>query len=176
MKDTHLHKNKPTDSKLKNALFSIKRGLAGYISYLAACEMNKTFSEYILYEPILRILMSKKYVVECEYECPNNRSNRGDKKRVDFYFKNNTTSTVIEVKWAKRKKLIVKKDVDKFEMFESGANIFLCVFGRKSIISKIVLTPKQFNEVGKPIYADFTITRFGCRIFKFNHRRNKICL
>lgn len=37
-----------------NLLDRIKRGLAGYVSYLAACEMNDAFSEYVLYEPILR--------------------------------------------------------------------------------------------------------------------------
>ena len=31
-----------------NVLYRIKRGLAGYVSYLAACEMNEAFSEYVL--------------------------------------------------------------------------------------------------------------------------------
>jgi hypothetical protein len=53
-----------------DALYRIKRGLAGYVSYLAACEMNESFSEYILYEPILRILTARDYSVECEVECP----------------------------------------------------------------------------------------------------------
>jgi hypothetical protein len=47
----------------------IKRGLVGYISYLAACEMNESFSEYLLYEPVLRILTVCKYKVKCEYPC-----------------------------------------------------------------------------------------------------------
>jgi hypothetical protein len=38
-----------------NVFYRIKRGLSGYVSYLAACEMNTAFSEYVLYEPILRI-------------------------------------------------------------------------------------------------------------------------
>ena len=45
-----------TASRLKepgDVLFRIQRGLAGYVSYLAACEMNESFSEYVLYEPIV---------------------------------------------------------------------------------------------------------------------------
>lgn len=53
-----------------NALYRVKRGLCGYVSYLAACQMNQAFSEYVLYEPILRVLMARQFVVECEYECP----------------------------------------------------------------------------------------------------------
>ena len=44
----------PTD-----ALYRVKRGLSAYVSYLAACEMNQAFSEYVIYEPILRILMAR---------------------------------------------------------------------------------------------------------------------
>ena len=37
--------------ELSDILFRIKRGLAGYVSYLAACDMNQAFSEFVLYEP-----------------------------------------------------------------------------------------------------------------------------
>jgi hypothetical protein len=36
-------KNEPPEPN--DVLYRIKRGLAGYISYLAACEMNVAFSE-----------------------------------------------------------------------------------------------------------------------------------
>ena len=52
-----------------NVLYRVKRGLASYVSYLAACDMNSAFSEYVLYEPILRILTAQGYEVECKYEC-----------------------------------------------------------------------------------------------------------
>ena len=32
----------------QNVLYRIQRGLSGYVSYLAACEMNSTFTEYML--------------------------------------------------------------------------------------------------------------------------------
>jgi hypothetical protein len=52
-----------------DALYRIKRGLAGYVSYLAACEMNESFSEYVLYEPTLRILTARGFSVKCEFPC-----------------------------------------------------------------------------------------------------------
>ena len=51
-----------------NVLYRIKRGLVGYISYLAACEMNTALSEYSLYEPVLRILTARGYNAACEVE------------------------------------------------------------------------------------------------------------
>jgi len=59
-------------SEPQDVLYRVKRGLAAYVSYLAACEMNQAFSEYVLYEPILRILTARGYTVECEAECPGN--------------------------------------------------------------------------------------------------------
>ena len=53
----------------QEVLYRIKRGLSGYISYLATCEMNQAFSEYILYEPTLRILTARGYAVRCEAPC-----------------------------------------------------------------------------------------------------------
>ena len=68
-------------SEPNNVLYRIKRGLAGYISYLAACEMNEAFSEYALYEPILRILTSRGYAVHSEVPCPGIRQPKTGQKR-----------------------------------------------------------------------------------------------
>src|SRR5438874_11562311 len=95
-----------------NVLRRIKRGLAGYVSYLAACEMNEAFSEYVLYEPILRILASRNYTVECEYECPGvDHAAVGDKKRIDFVARNHSLQLAIEVKWAKSDHPDIARDV-----------------------------------------------------------------
>lgn len=53
-----------------NVLDRIHRGLAGYVSYLAACEMNTAFSRYVLYEPVLRILTARGYSAQCEVGAP----------------------------------------------------------------------------------------------------------
>jgi hypothetical protein len=86
-----------------NVLFRIKRGLSGYVSYLAACEMNSAFSEYVLYEPVLRILTARGYKVQCEFPCPGlPKSACGDHKRIDFEVTSHDQRFALEVKWAKR--------------------------------------------------------------------------
>lgn len=154
-----------------DVLRRIKRGLSGYVSYLAACEMNSSFSEYILYEPILRILTACGYKATCEKECPgfgNNTS--GDKKRIDFEATHLSRGTfVMEVKWAKQRRLNVIGDYDKLIKYRSTSNnvsCYLCVFGKKSNIENLVLNPSDFRECGKPVIAEFGQTKFGCRIYQ----------
>jgi hypothetical protein len=151
----------------------VKRGLCGYISYLAACEMNQAFSEYVLYEPILRILTARGYTVHCEYECPGiKQSKNGDKKRLDFYVLGKSTELALEVKWAKSKKPDVKRDIEKLKAFsveKPKALALLCVFGRQSHIKDIDLGESGFKERGEPQYADLKKTKYGCRIFLFKN-------
>ena len=85
-----------------DVLYRIQRGLSGYVSYLAACEMNQSFSEYLLYEPAVRILTARGYSVTCEYSCPGfERAGPGDKKKIDLMAVGHGCDLAIEVKWAK---------------------------------------------------------------------------
>jgi Holliday junction resolvase len=156
-------------SPLTKALFRIKRGLAGYVSYLAACDMNQAFSEYVLYEPILRILTSQGYKVRCECVCPGFKSKgKGDKKRIDFVAKRHSEHFAMEVKWAKSKKLNIKRDVAKLYAFRQAfprSVSLLCIFGRESHIETFNPLQYEMKERGKAVYAPFRITRYGCRIF-----------
>lgn len=168
-----------------NVLDRIKRGLAGYVSYLAACEMNDAFSEYVLYEPILRILMARGFSVECEAECPGIvQPNRGDKKRIDFDVNGNGLRFAIEVKWAKAPgeqgqeprdrnlpawRLDVATDHEKLLGYlnhHPDARSFLCVFGRESHITTVALEPNSFGEHGKARIAGFETTMFACRMYE----------
>lgn len=137
--------SEPTD-----VLYRVKRGLSAYVSYLAACEMNQAFSEYVLYEPILRILTARGYRVECEYKCPGiKQPTQGDRKRLDFYAEGNSVEFAIEVKWAKSQKLDIKRDVEKLRAFlkaKPKSIALLCVFGRKSHIEGIDLSDGHFRE------------------------------
>jgi hypothetical protein len=155
-----------------DVLFRIKRGLSGYVSYLAACEMNEAFSEYVLYEPMLRILTARGFTVKCESPChwvP--KTSRGDYKKIDFEVTGKTIHFAIEVKWAKQPKLNVANDYEKlvgFQMEHPESSVFLCVFGRKTHVNNIVLNPSGFRERGEPIYADLKKTKFGCRFFEIS--------
>jgi len=156
-----------------NVLYRIKRGLAGYVSYLAACEMNEAFSEYVLYEPILRILTARGFTAHCEVPCPGlPRSAVGDAKKLDFVAKRNGVHFAIETKWARSRQLKVDRDLEKLRAFRAenqGAASFLCVFGRKKHINKLSLSDNAFQERGRPVFAEFGVTRYGCRIFELGH-------
>ncbi len=154
-----------------NVLYRIKRGLSGYVSYLAACEMNKSFSEYVLYEPILRILTARSYSVNCEVECPGvPQPQTGDRKRLDFVAEGHGLQFALEVKWAKSSSVNVTNDHSKLAAFLSSAQgpnrAFLCVFGRESHIGKLALRPNLFEERGSAVVARFGVTRYGYRIFE----------
>lgn len=163
--------NEAKSTEPSNVLYRIQRGLCGYVSYLAACEMNQAFSEYVLYEPILRVLMARGFTVMCEYECPGiAQPDRGDKKRLDFYSTGHGVEFAIEVKWAKSKKINVKKDIEKLTAFaqaKPNALALLCVFGRKSHIENIELgNHQQLKQKGTFVYADLRRTKYGCRMYQ----------
>ena len=165
-----MKEDRPKMNALTDVLYRVKRGLSGYISYLAASEMNEAFSEYLLYEPILRILMSRKFEVSCEHECPGiEQPKTGDKKRLDFYVNGDGFEFAIEVKWAKTEHPNIGSDVEKLKAFQKekpGSYPLLCIFGRKSILEKVNLD--EFHERGDAVYAVMGKTRYGCRIFQLN--------
>lgn len=155
-----------------NVLYRIKRGLSGYVSYLAACEMNESFSEYVLYEPILRILTARAYSVECEVVCPGiAQPATGDRKKLDFVATGHDIRFALEVKWAKSQRLNVEKDYAKLAAFQNagtktGTRAFLCVFGRESNIRDIALKPNDLLEQGRVVIANLGVTKYGCRLFE----------
>jgi hypothetical protein len=166
------------DDEPINVLYRIKRGLSGYVSFLAACEMNQAFSEYLLYEPLLRILTARAYEAKCEVPCPGwsgDKGTRGDRKKIDFDVKGQNLRFAVEVKWARQKSIDVKNDYEKLCLYQQhihGSRSFLCVFGRKSHIQDIVLRNGRFSEIGNAVYAEFGITRYGCRIYEAKRPNN----
>ena len=157
----------PTDA----VLYRLQRGLAGYVSYLAACEMNKAFSEYVLYEPTLRILTAQAYTVETERPCPGFPTKAGDKKKIDFVVtgENPNVLFAMEMKWAKRRRIPkLKDDIEKLQKFREQyqeAECLLCVFGVMSVLKELNV-PDGVTERRDAVYADMKRTRYGCRIFK----------
>lgn len=158
----------------KDVLYRIKRGLSGYVSYLAACEMNQSFNEYVLYEPILRVLTARGYTVQCEVPCPGIKQPRvGDKKKLDFVVSGKDLSFALEVKWAKSAKPKMDEDLSKLTACrQCGKNwrAFLCVFGTESCIANIELPGDALKEVGDPVIARFGRTRYGCRVYELTEQ------
>lgn len=148
--------------------------MVGHISYLAACEANVAFTEYLLYEPILRVLLIRNYDVQCEVSCAGflPQEARGDHKRIDFVAKKQGYHFALEVKWPRKRinTLDVKPDHEKLAAFKkknTNSQSFLCLFGRYSHINNINLSrggfvmPKQLP----PIYAFFRRTQYGCKVY-----------
>ena len=162
---------KPTKKvEPRDVLYRIKRGLSAYVSYLAACEMNEAFSEYVLYEPILRVLTARGYTVQCEYECPGiERKGPGDKKRIDFFATKDDVQMAIEVKWAANSKPKLEKDIEKLKAFHAQNKDgfpMLCIFGKESVLSNFEIDESLFKEWGTQRVADLGVTRYGCRFFR----------
>jgi len=138
--------------------------------------MNGSFSEYVLYEPILRILTARGYSVKCEDICPNvQQPETGDRRRLDLVATRQNLKFAMEVKWAKRRILNVQKDYDKLNAFlgsslHHGQRAYLCVFGCRSHIINLNLKPDCFREHGSQVIADLGKTRYGCRIFEAEYR------
>jgi hypothetical protein len=134
--------------------------------------MNESFSEYVLYEPILRILTARRYTVRFEVECPGmDQPVRGDKKKLDLVAERDQVRFAMEVKWPKKQSLDAQNDFLKLEAFlgaEPLAQAFLCVFGRRSDIEALKISPARFREHGAALFAEFGKTKYGCRIFELH--------
>lgn len=160
-----------TPPPIVEVMYRIKRGLSGYVSYLAACDMNESFSEYILYEPTLRILMARGFSVKCEHPCPGfEKKGRGDVKKIDFVASGKGVEFAIEMKWARSARLNIAADLLKlgnYRKANKGARGFIFVFGRKSAIQNLELSHTGLHEHGTAVYAEFGVTKYGCRNYEF---------
>ena len=163
------------------ALFRIQRGIAGHVSFLAACDANIVFTEYLLYEPILRILSQMKYSVECEVPWAGHvAKSKSDPMRIDFVAKKGKLKIALEVKWLrwpdtkKHGYLDIERDTEKLieELKKKHSNrCFLCIFGRHTQINsfhgkKVQPHIAKYDEALPPLYADLRRTTFGSRIFE----------
>lgn len=156
-----------------DALSRVRRGLAAYLSYLTACGMNQAFSEYVLYEPTLRILTAQRFIVRCECECPGiKRTGAGDKKRIDFVATSRSNaigSFALEMKWSKKRAVDVTRDMKKLNLYRRANPshaAYICVFGEKGDLEDIRLKPRGLRERGRATYAGLGRTRYGCRTFQ----------
>lgn len=88
---------------------------------------------------------------------------------MDFEVQGHGYHLAIEVKWVREPHVEVDNDVLKLSSFlANGAErrAFLCVFGVLSAIEELQLSSGQFNQVGELVYAEFGITKYGCRVFQ----------
>lgn len=134
---------------MSSILNPICRGIVGYVSYMATCSVSEVYSEYLLYEPIMRIAQSKGFSVQCEF--PVSQGARGDAKRIDFdlLHKERGERVGIEVKWVKKKTRNFDADVEKLQthFLQKKAAGYLLIFGPKRFVSES--RPAKFLSQGK---------------------------
>ena len=143
------------------------RGLVGYYSYMATTNSNTIYSEYLLYEPLLRIFQAKGYKVHCEFAIK--KSGVGDNKRIDFYVKKDLKEFAIEIKWAKRKTININNDINKLKECNKlyGANGYILVFGYFNILNKLKFSHNnKYINYGKIVYWDSGRTNYAARWFR----------
>lgn len=108
--------------KPKNLLAALAEGVLGYMIYQARCGLSEAYSEYLLYDPIVRICKDKNWKVKSEYKV-DNRVGQGDKKRIDFlcsHKKDANYQIGLEVKYLKDpdQKVYIEKDVSKLRQLK----------------------------------------------------------
>jgi len=131
-------------------------GLVGYGSFESRAGLGSAMSELVFYMPTLRIAKHLQWQTRVEYEAAYKENSAGDKPRVDFAFKRNSSATgshgvIIEMKWNPP---FLKKDTaiklldsewDKFQFLKRSKewksldnfSAWQLVLGRKKSICKI---------------------------------------
>jgi hypothetical protein len=146
------------------------RGLVGYISYLSSCQTSTVYSEYLLYEPILRIAQTHGYSTRCEVPVGAFNSGRGDKKRIDFLLEKGEEKIGIEVKWIKKNTINITNDVDKLvkNHKETEALGYVLVFGRSSYFNNLTPTANRKPiSKGKLVKWDPGRTKYSAMWFRY---------
>ncbi len=148
----------------------ICRGLVGYISYLAACRNSTIYSEYMLYEPLLRIAQAQGYYARCEVEVPGSNFGKGDKKRIDFVLSKGDVRLSIEVKWIKSPKPNIVKDVEKLLTYNqlTGASGYVLLFGQSGYFDTLAPNAGRSSKAhGKLVTWNAGKTKYSSLWFKY---------
>lgn len=155
---------------MSSVLEPICRGLVGYVSYLAACRNFTIYSEYLLYEPFLRIAQAQGYITNCEVPVAKSDSGKGDKKRIDFVLANEKELLGIEVKWIKSTKPNILKDVEKLLVYQrtTGASGYVLLFGQSGYFKDLMPhAGRPFISHGKLVSWIAGRTKYSAQWFKY---------
>lgn len=156
----------------------ICRGLVGYISYMAACSSSQVYSEYLLYEPILRIATSKNYSVNCEFPVEGSKNGRGDKRRIDFDLMGSNGERIgIEVKWVKKATINLDNDIAKLVGYEKqkDATGYIVLFGQTDDLKGVKIDiDKQYRQIakGKMVIWDAGKTSYAAQWFRYKNKNS----
>lgn len=126
-----------TGPKIRDLIRMISETLLGSLLVNSRSGLQPVYSEYLLYEPILRCAV-RKWNVESEYPVEKVNGGRGDYKRIDFVFTNskNENRCAVEVKYVKKKRITslnIQEDINKLHWYLDnfpGSEAYLIVAGK----------------------------------------------
>lgn len=149
-------------------LNTLCRGLVGHFSFMSTTSSHTVYSEYMLYEPVLRILYAKGFQAHCEFTVI--KTKKGYNKRIDFRVKNDKKQFGIEIKWAKAAKINVDNDIQKLKAYSNTYNSpgYLIVFGQYKYISNLKFSnDPRFESKGKLVNWDSGKTNYAACWYRF---------
>jgi hypothetical protein len=135
--------------KPRNLIVSLTEGLLGYLIYQSRCGLHEAYSEYLLYDPTVRIAKDKGWQIKSEF-IVDTKLSKGDKKRIDFLFTDKINNTLIglEVKYLKNKNSLISiaNDLEKLNSLQNHVeyNKMLCF-----IIIAGYYSDKCLNQITK---------------------------
>lgn len=105
----------------KGIVAAISDGLTAYMTLQARTGLSPAYSEYLLYDPVVRISKHNGWIPLGEHAVETEKR-KGDKKRIDFLLinrKNKRQAIAIELKWfvSASKKVDIKGDLDKLTKY-----------------------------------------------------------
>ena len=156
------------DRKVKALADGLTEGICAHLVLMSRTGIWPVYSEYVLYETVLRIARNLQWEVACEYKLPKRKAGAGDHRRIDFVFSLPARKLAIplELKWFRNpsKHTPVTEDIKKLRQFrdQRGFRVaarWLAVAGRHIL-----------SQPGQPLlrsrlklsnYATISVTALG---------------
>ncbi|HQK41838.1 MAG TPA: hypothetical protein PKV39_02490 [bacterium] len=173
--------------KPKNLIKAIGEGILGYMLYQSRCGIQEAYSEYLLYDPIVRISKDKNWAIESEFSV-DSKKGKGDKQRIDFLCSSSKDKTNLriglEIKFLKtgNSQLDLKKDKDKLNSLNDYVDYtklygFIVIAGNHSKINvkKIEKLRQELDltEYFKCTFENQFKKSFGVTVLKVIEKINK---
>jgi len=157
--------------------------LTAYLTVQARLGLWPAYSEYLLYDPIVRVARYRGWAVECEVPLPRPVGTRGDTKRLDFRLRRKQSSKqslLLEVKYrpSSRGRVDIVKDVEKLRdqlcREARGSRAFVLIAGREQRTGKTETGGFDTVPTLEPAYYRTTYraahTTFGVSVFEVTKR------
>jgi hypothetical protein len=179
----HKAQRKGKSDWAKGIIAAISDGLTAYMTLQARTGLSPAYSEYLLYDPVVRITKHNGWIPISEFAVETHKR-KGDKKRIDFLLvnkKNKRQALAIELKWfvSSSKKVKIEGDLEKLSNYKSEkakakVRRFLLLAGTHAVRPNGKAAkrpwPKLTPEMDQP-YFYHTIyranrTRYGVTVFE----------